>query len=159
MVPMPSNVLHIRNWTLPIILLFLSFFCVSRASPVPMTSIWIHNPDLHIFAPFQLHLFPRTRATLNNVTGTLQVFNPTTQQPIAQGSASDGSGSTSDTATSFTAPALLWIGFCFLVGVPMAFAGIRGWRLTTGVGIGLATSVCGTCSHIFPHRFSHRNHQ
>ncbi|KAK0459411.1 uncharacterized protein EV420DRAFT_1479388 [Desarmillaria tabescens] len=36
---------------------------------------------------------------------------------------------------------MLWIGCCLLIGVPMSFAGIRGWRLTTGAGIGLSAGV------------------
>jgi len=73
--------------------------------------------------------------TLNNATGTLQAFDPNTQQVIPQGPATDGSGS------GFDPTALIWIVFTLVIGVPMAVAGIRGWRLTTGVGIGLVVSV------------------
>jgi hypothetical protein len=41
------------------------------------------------------------------------------------------------------APALIWVSFSFVIGLPMAFAGLRGWRLTTGVGVGLAGTVAG----------------
>jgi hypothetical protein len=73
---------------------------------------------------------------VNNETGTIQVFDPSGAS-ILQGAATDGSGS------NFDLPALIWIGFSLIVGVPMAGAGIRGWRLTTGVGIGVAAAVCG----------------
>jgi len=80
-------------------------------------------------------LLSRTSFTINNETGTIQVFDPSGAL-ITQGVATDGSGS------DFDLPALIWIGFSLLVGIPMSFAGIRGWRLTTGVGIGVAAAVC-----------------
>lgn len=93
-------------------------------------------------APFALPeprtLVPRGKFVFNNVTGTPLIFNPATMQPIPQGLATDGGG------TDFSPAALLWLAFCFLVGVPMALAGIRGWRFTTGVGIGLAVAVSCT---------------
>jgi len=79
-------------------------------------------------------LLPRT-FTVNNETGIIQVFDPSGAL-ITQGAATDGSGS------NFDLPALIWIGFSLLVGLPMSCAGIRGWRLTTGVGIGVAAAVC-----------------
>jgi len=80
-------------------------------------------------------LVPRTSFTVNNDTGTIQVFDPSGNL-ITQGAATDGSGS------NFDVPALVWIGFSLIIGLPMSCAGIRGWRLTTGVGIGLALAVC-----------------
>ncbi|KAJ7099449.1 hypothetical protein B0H15DRAFT_771119 [Mycena belliarum] len=80
-------------------------------------------------------LLPRTYFTVNNVTGSIEVFDSSGAR-IKQGSASDGSGA------NFDVPAIIWIGFSLLIGLPMAVAGIRGWRFTTGVGIGLAGAVC-----------------
>ncbi|KAJ7270123.1 hypothetical protein B0H12DRAFT_826526 [Mycena haematopus] len=80
-------------------------------------------------------LLPRSSFTVNNDTGTIQVFDPSGAL-INQYAATDGSGS------NFDLPALIWIGFSLIVGLPMSCAGIRGWRLTTGVGIGVASAVC-----------------
>ncbi|KAJ7188895.1 hypothetical protein C8R46DRAFT_1056101 [Mycena filopes] len=80
-------------------------------------------------------LIPRTSFTVSNVTGTIQVLD-SSGGIILQGPATDGSGS------NYDLPALIWIGFSLGLGIPMAVAGIRGWRLTTGVGIGVATAVC-----------------
>ena len=73
---------------------------------------------------------------VNNSTGVPQIFDSSTEQIIPQGPATDGSG------TNFSLPAVIWIVFCFAIGIPMAVAGIRGWRLTTGVGIGLPAAAC-----------------
>jgi hypothetical protein len=80
-------------------------------------------------------LLPRTSFTVNNDTGTIEVFDPSGAL-VTQSAATDGSG------TNYDPPALIWIGFCLVLGLPMACAGIRGWRLTTGVGIGVASAVC-----------------
>ncbi|KAJ6631442.1 hypothetical protein B0H10DRAFT_1978774 [Mycena sp. CBHHK59/15] len=81
-------------------------------------------------------LVPRVSFSVNNETGTIEVFDPSGAL-IKQGSASDGSGH------NFDPPALIWIGFSLVLGLPMAFAGIRGWRLTTGVGLGVASAGAG----------------
>jgi len=82
-----------------------------------------------------LHLSPRA-FIVNNATGTPEIFNSDTEQAVPQGRATDGGG------TDFAATALLWIVFCFVIGVPMSVAGIRGWRFTIGVGLGLSAAVC-----------------
>ncbi|KAI0369029.1 hypothetical protein BV20DRAFT_423669 [Pilatotrama ljubarskyi] len=64
------------------------------------------------------------------------VLNPSTNQVIAQGPATDGGG------VDFSVPAVIWLAFVFTVGVPLALAGIRLWRVTTGAGVGLAATVC-----------------
>lgn len=73
---------------------------------------------------------------LNNASGIPQVFKPSTGQLIPQGAATDGGG------LGFDPPAIIWIAFSFLIGIPMSLAGLRGWRFTTGVGVGVAASVC-----------------
>ncbi|KIY46064.1 hypothetical protein FISHEDRAFT_11549, partial [Fistulina hepatica ATCC 64428] len=79
---------------------------------------------------------------VKNTSGTIEVFNTVTDEDVSQGSASDGSGN------GLNAPAILWIGFSFLIGVPMACAGIRGWRFTVGVGIGCALAVLAWAAFI-----------
>lgn len=58
---------------------------------------------------------------------------------IAQGLASDGGGLVNGNKFSF--PALGWIIFGFVVGLPLAGAGVRGHRLTSGVGLGLVLAL------------------
>ncbi|KAJ7579324.1 hypothetical protein C8J56DRAFT_965429 [Mycena floridula] len=89
----------------------------------------------------QPHLLVRDSPTVRNSSGIIQIISPS-KGIIAQAPATDGSG------TSFDLPALIWIGFCLGIGLPMAFAGIRGWRLTTGVGIGLSASVLAWAAFI-----------
>ncbi|ESK97232.1 hypothetical protein Moror_17888 [Moniliophthora roreri MCA 2997] len=67
--------------------------------------------------------------------GSTFVIDKATNQVIPQGPATDGSGKDFDT------PALIWIIYCIALGLPLALAGIRGWRLTTGVGISVAAAV------------------
>ena len=45
----------------------------------------------------------------------------------------------------FSLPAVLWLVFCALVGLPLAIAGVRGWKVTSGVGIGLSLAVLCQC--------------
>lgn len=68
------------------------------------------------------------------------VIDPSTQQTIAQGSATDGGG------VDFNVPAIIWLAFVFTVGAPLALVGIRLWRVTTGAGVGLAATLCSTCA-------------
>lgn len=82
-------------------------------------------------------LLPRSNPIINNSTGTVIVADPSTGQIIPQGPATDGSGA------GFSPPAIIWLGFCVALGIPLAAAGVRGWRLTTGTAIGLSTAVCG----------------
>ena len=87
-------------------------------------------PDLPVLAP-------RTDLQVNvSSNGTVTVYNG--NETIAQGSATDGGGS------AFDAPAVLWIIYCFLLGIPLAFGGVRLPRVTTGIGIGLTVTVCCT---------------
>lgn len=76
-------------------------------------------------------------AVVENLGGDIIVVNSETSGLIAQGTATDGSG------TGYDAPALIWLIGSFALGVPLAFAGVRGWRLTLGAAIGLAVGVCG----------------
>jgi len=87
-------------------------------------------------APHSHTLLPRAKPIISNSSGTVEVFDPSTLSPIPQAPATDGGGS------NFDPPASIWIAFSLGIGIPMAFAGIRGWRLTTGAGIGLAVTVC-----------------
>ncbi|KAG6877661.1 hypothetical protein C0993_005286 [Termitomyces sp. T159_Od127] len=93
----------------------------------------VQPSPLHVSHPYQLS--PRG-FVINNSTGIPQVFDSTTHQSVPQGPATDGGG------TGFDLAAIIWLAFSFAVGPPMAIAGIRMWRITTGVGIGLAAAVC-----------------
>ena len=75
---------------------------------------------------------------------TVSVFDSDSLQPITQTSASDGSG----VGFASSAPSILWFGFCLLFGLPLALAGIRGRRFTTGAAFGLAFGVC--CTSVSP---------
>lgn len=81
--------------------------------------------------------------------GSVSVLDPTTEEPIPQGPGTDGSGS------NFSLPAVIWLVFLLVIGVPLAVAGIRGWRCTTGVAIGLVAIVC--CESHEPHRVQTSN--
>lgn len=70
-----------------------------------------------------------------NSNGTIIIYSLTTGEEIPQGLATDGSGS------GFDACAIAWIVFSFMVGIPLLFLGIRGWRFTTAAAIGLAGAL------------------
>lgn len=91
---------------------------------------------LALASPSPSELVPRAQVTIQNTTGTIQVIGPS-DVAVTQGSATDGSG------LNFSPPALIWVGFCFIFGIPIACAGIRGWRFTTGAAVGLGSAVCG----------------
>ncbi|KAF5383418.1 hypothetical protein D9757_006165 [Collybiopsis confluens] len=52
------------------------------------------------------------------------------------GPGTDGSGSV------FSLPAVIWIIFSLVIGLPLAVSGIRGWRCTTAASIALGSMVC-----------------
>lgn len=116
---------------------------------------------LYLFFVLSCISFCESRPTSNDGTsdvitdtlGNSQVIDPTTDQTIAQGSASDGAGSGLDV------PAVLWIAMVFITGLPLLTAGVRGGRLTSGTGAGLALAVAGMllssinfCGGIFTRR-------
>lgn len=53
------------------------------------------------------------------------------------GLASDGAG------TGFDVPAILWISFGLAVGLYLTLGGMRLWRITTALAIGLVAAFCG----------------
>jgi len=110
----------------------LSLVNVIFAAPILLPSHPANSRDI-------LH----TRGVIiNDASGNIVVFNSQTQQLIPQGSASDGGGS------GFDAVAVLWMVLSFLLGIPLAVAGVRGWRLTLGVAIGLSTAGCSWAAFI-----------
>lgn len=115
-------------------LFFLSFLLFTLLVP-PNFAHPVQPSLFHVSHSYRLS--PRG-FVINNSTGTPQVFDSVTQQPIPQGPATDGGG------TGFDISAIIWLAFSFAVGTPMAIAGIHLWRITTGVGIGLAAAVCCT---------------
>ena len=116
-----------RHLIIPLLRCFTFFWCFRLAYASPVVLPFLSNT-----------LITRSAPIISNATGHPVVFNPNTQQQIPQSPASDGAGK------NFSPPAILWIGFCSLVGPPLAIAGVRGWRITTGVGIGLSAAVCCT---------------
>jgi len=85
------------------------------------------------------YLQSRDRYILRNDTlsGQLIAINPNTLQPVPQGLSTDGSGQ------GFNAPAVIWIALVLAVGVSLSFVGLRGLRLTSGVGVGLVVILPG----------------
>lgn len=56
---------------------------------------------------------------------------------VDEGSASDGAGS------GFDVPALLWLSFGLAVGSYLTLGGMRLWRMTTALAIGLVLAMGG----------------
>lgn len=84
-----------------------------------------------------LHVLSARGLQVHNYgNGTITVYDPTSGQIYAQGSPSDGSG------TNFSAPAVIWIVYCFLIGIPLTFTGIRFPYVTSGAAIGIAATAC-----------------
>ncbi|EIN06601.1 hypothetical protein PUNSTDRAFT_54017 [Punctularia strigosozonata HHB-11173 SS5] len=99
-----------------------ALYLTIRASALPLVSV---------------ALVPRRDAIINVLPdGNVTVFNPDTQLPIPQGPATDGAG------VDFSVPAVLWIAFSAIIGAPLALAGVRLARFTTGCALGLAGVVC-----------------
>lgn len=58
-----------------------------------------------------------------------------TNLPVTRSAASDGGGS------GFSAPSILWLAFTLTGGFFLALVGLRGWRITLGVALGLVFAV------------------
>ncbi|KAI0741051.1 hypothetical protein C8Q76DRAFT_209992 [Earliella scabrosa] len=71
----------------------------------------------------------------SDIGNNTAVFNPDTNQVIPQGAGTDGGG------VDFSLPAIIWLAFVFVTGIPLALVGIRFRRVTTGLGVGLAVTV------------------
>ncbi|KAL1744849.1 hypothetical protein HDZ31DRAFT_73994 [Schizophyllum fasciatum] len=141
----------------PLTLLLLTLIlCLSAAHalyipdgyrPIPSTRggranlLFAHALPAPILAPrAPLPLIARGAKVVNTTAGVQVVDDG--GQAVAQGSASDGSGSGRDV------PAIIWIGATLAVGPPLLIAGIRGWRLTTGAGIGVSAAVLSWAAFI-----------
>ena len=79
------------------------------------------------------------------------VVDTNTQRRIDQGSASDGAGS------GFNIPAVLWLSFGLAVGLYLTLGGMRLWRMTTAIAIGLILTICGQSSLSGDPCFSNRH--
>lgn len=84
---------------------------------------------------YRMALLLSRSVVVENHDGNITILNSDTNSAILQGSASDGSGS------GFDLSAILWIAFTFTIGLFLATIGVRGWRVTTGVALGLALAV------------------
>ncbi|KAJ3777025.1 hypothetical protein FB446DRAFT_223968 [Lentinula raphanica] len=107
--------------------------------------LWLLFQSLHLAEASVISFFPtvsyiyarKTDPVISHsLNGSVIIIDPSTQQEIPQGPGTDGSGS------GFSPPAIVWIVFLLVIGAPLTVAGIRGWRCTTGVAIGLAAIVC-----------------
>jgi len=107
-----------------------------HGQPLLLTLLSLVYLSPYLFS-FNVHAspVPLGRVTINNTTGQAAVFDDN-QQQIIQGPADDGAG------VGYAFPAIGWIIYALTFGVPLAFAGIRGWRLTTGASLALAVAVC-----------------
>ncbi len=110
---------------LPCLLLLLALVSDVHASPLA--------PDL------AAHHWKRVTPVVvtSDVGDNSSVINPITNQPIPQGAATDGGG------TDLSIPAIIWLAYVFVTGVPLALAGFRLYRVTTGLGIGIGLTLCG----------------
>lgn len=86
--------------------------------------------------PYLKRAVPSSSYTIlpRQVCGTM-IINPATGMEIRQGLATDGGG------VGYDAPAVVWILIALALGLPLAAAGVRGARLTSGAGLGLALAV------------------
>jgi len=66
------------------------------------------------------------------------------QGKVDPGPASDGEGS------GFDVPAVVRLTFELAVGLYLTFGGMRWWRITTGLAIGLVFAFCGQSSSLHP---------
>ncbi|KAF8900094.1 hypothetical protein CPB85DRAFT_1439694 [Mucidula mucida] len=107
-----------------------------------------HNLLLIICLCLLLHsvcaasLVPRKAIVSTTSSGNVTVVDSDSREAIKQGAATDGAGD------GYSPASMMWMGFGFLVGVPMSFAGIRGWRLTTGVAVAVSLGVLSWTSII-----------
>jgi hypothetical protein len=110
--------------TVPFLLsacLFLASITTSQASP-------IH------------HLAKRGPNITYDASGHItNITDSATMQQIMQGDATDGSG------VGMNIPAIVWLAWALVVGVPLMLGGIRLGRLTTGAAIGIAGTLCSMC--------------
>ncbi|KAF9012680.1 hypothetical protein BDQ17DRAFT_1321645 [Cyathus striatus] len=77
---------------------------------------------------------------ISNTTGTPQVINTDTNEFVTQSLATDGSGD------GFDVPAIIWLAFCLVFGVPLVFAGVWGLKhkisATRAIVLGLVFAIC-----------------
>ncbi|KAG8704983.1 hypothetical protein FRC08_001911 [Ceratobasidium sp. 394] len=67
---------------------------------------------------------------------SVSVFDDTTGAPIPQVEASDGGGLVNGRV--FSAPNIVWAIAAAVIGTPLGAAGIKLWRVTTALGVGLS---------------------
>lgn len=114
-----------------------SNFALYALYVAPVLAIACQSLALPIIPPNILQDVARRGAVIENLGGSIIVVNSATEGLITQGAASDGAG------TDYDAAALIWLIGSFALGVPLAFAGVRGWRLTLGSATGLVTGLFG----------------
>lgn len=113
-------------------------FSVCVVLSVVATATCLPHSSEELSLPFPL--LKRHYQVVTAQNGSIYVADPVTQQPVPQGSASDGGG------YGFDVPAIIWLAWSFAVGTPLMLAGIRLSRATTGAAIGI---VCTLLSEYF----------
>ena len=129
-----SYILTLLSWLLVLLVHDISV----RASPVVSDLGLLLGHDTHPATQFWKRVTPVVVSSQAGDNTT--VINPSTDQVIAQGPGTDGGGS--------GPAAIIWLVFVFVVGIPLALTGVRLWRFTTGMAVGLALTVCGTSPSI-----------
>ena len=129
-----SYILTLLLWLLVLLVHDISV----RASPVTLDSGLLLRHDMDPTTQYWKRVTPVVVSSQAGDNTT--VINPSTDQVIAQGPGTDGGGS--------GPAAIIWLVFVFVVGIPPALTGVRLWRFTTGMAVGLALTVCGTSPSI-----------
>ncbi|KAF9529803.1 hypothetical protein CPB83DRAFT_852224 [Crepidotus variabilis] len=90
------------------------------------------KPSYNLWSPFIILPHFRQRTNAEVITSTLS--HRDLELP-SQGPATDGGGK------GYDGPAIMWIVFTLVIGPPMALAGFKGARISSGVGAGLFCSM------------------
>lgn len=104
------------------------------ASPIHTTNLARAHTD-YVQSTHWRRVAPIVKTS--EIGNTTAVINPSTNQVIPQGSGTDGGG------TDFSLTAIIWLAFVLVTGLPLALAGIRLHRVTTGLAVGLGLTLCG----------------
>jgi hypothetical protein len=107
------------------------------ASISTSTSAANSNPAHELSSGLSSGLYRRDAKVVVGANNQTRVFDEGTGTLIPQAPATDGSGK------DFDIVAIMWLGFCGLVGVPLALAGVRLGRFATGAGCGLMGAIFG----------------
>ncbi|KAI0767129.1 hypothetical protein C8Q74DRAFT_1317942 [Fomes fomentarius] len=126
----------LSSYLVPVLLCLFVLLVLANdavASPIHTTNLAGAHTD-YVQSTHWRRVAPIVKTSeIGNVTA---VINPSTNQVIAQGSGTDGGG------TDFSLTAIIWLAFVLVTGLPLALAGIRLHRMTTGLAVGLGLTLC-----------------